>query len=677
MTGEIVEVKDQAHSQAMVDKPKTIRGREDWKILLITLAVASLFGAAWIGLIAAWEHHDEPNHFQYVRMLLDQKKSPASGEQDFHLNRQILKSMIWNGFFARMGNEPPLPSPKSPVYLPGFSQFEEPPAYYWLASIGAYLLRNENITRQMFGVRIISFILYLATILAAWGIAIELFPSGHPLRWMVPVSLALLPGFVDIMTAVNNDAGAVAVVSFFLWVCVRLIRYGFRWVDFMLSLFLAGLAWQTKSSAAIVVPLLPVALLFSILRGRWIWLAWTSIFILAGGILILSFQKDDAAFYYRSTAMNEPTRVKREEAVLGEWVLQVDESSSVTPTWMAPLFQPVPLETVSPYLGKPVTLGIWMWANQPVTALTPKVTTQKHEYVQTVQLTEEPIFYTVEAILEADNQRLWVSFDPLPFGSEDAVVYYDGLVLADGLRPLDEPPVYDDNFGSTGTWGNEPFTNMLRNGSAEVSSMRLRKIIDDLGAKVFPDHIRPSLIITSILDRDGAGWYYQAVANRLLLTFWGYFGWTHIPLEYPWLYSVLNFLAFLGVIGSLVAMVRNWRRIQWSIVFLFGLSVILMGGAVLARGVIYLSFQNMFIPVARYLMPVVIPIMILLTRGWLEVGNLCAEGFRRITGRKTQEKSSASISWVSYSVYLSVWLLLDLAAIYSVVTYYQGLIILR
>jgi hypothetical protein len=466
------------------------------------------------------------------------------------------------------------------------------------------------------------------------------------------------------------------VVSFFLWVCVRLIRYGFCWVEFLLSIGLALLAWQTKSNAAIVLPLAPVAWLFAILRRRWQWIAWAVAGLGIVALLGFSFTRDDAAFYYRSSSMQEAVRVMDEKAVLGEWVLQVDVQAPITPGWMPAFFQPVPLEGISRNFDLPVTLGVWMWASRPVTAIAPKVTTQGHEYKQSVQLSEEPVFYTVEARVDPDLARMWVSFDPLPQGNEDVVVYYDGLVLAEGIRPLDQPPVYADELAASGTWGGEPFENLLRNGSAEVAGLRVKAPIDELGAMFLPDHIRPSFILASILDREGAGWYYQIAMDRVLTTFWGYFGWSHIPLAYPWIYGFLNILGLVGIIGAVISLIRNWRTAPWGIVFFLALAVGLMAVATLMRGVIYLAYQNMFFPVARYLMPVVVPILLVLNTGWLVIWQWLKAGIQRLQG-KGQPVQRGEISWISYSIFTLLWIVLDVAALVTVFQYYQGIPVLR
>jgi len=48
---------------------------------------------------------------------------------------------------------------------------------------------------------------------------------------VVPLTLASLPGFADLLSSVNNDVGAVAFVSLVLWGSLRLIQRGLMPLD--------------------------------------------------------------------------------------------------------------------------------------------------------------------------------------------------------------------------------------------------------------------------------------------------------------------------------------------------------------------------------------------------------------------------------------------------------------
>jgi hypothetical protein len=635
----------------------------------ITLLIAFLLGTIWIVLIAPWEHHDEPNHFQYLRLISDRGSIPEQGIEDWHLNRQILKSMIWNGFFTRLGSEPALPPPKQPIYLPGYPQYTEPPAYYIFASIFVNLAKSQNITRQLIAGRVASLVLYLLTIIAGWGITRELTKSNHPLRWMVPVTIALIPGFVDVMTALNNDAGAVVVMSYFLWASVRLIRRGFKWLEFFWALDLAVLGWLTKSSSTIAIPLFAVVMIFTIFRAKLRWVAWA---IIGAAVIVLSFvvfQRQDAAYFYRSTSQSLPTQAENPNAVAGTHALQIESEAPITPSWMPSIFQPIPLELVGPRMGEVVTLGVWMWANHPVHVETPRLVTEAASSSYMVDLTENPTFYTVQATLDDDTARFWVNLDPKTDLGEQTIIYYDGMVLAEGERPADSPPIYDDSTAISGVWGEQPFDNFLRNGSFESTGIRIAPWLDNALAHFLPDQIRPSLVMTSLLDRAGSGWYYAIAFSRIFRSFWGYFGWAHIALN-PIIYGILGFITIIGSLGACLAGLRRLKTAPWDIIFFFGLSMSLTWIAMISRGVIYLTFANMFFPVARYAAPVIIPVALLLTCGWLEIAQPGYSYISKLIKKKSLPRVE-TFSWTLYVIYLIPWLILDAISIFSIIQYYR------
>ncbi len=640
----------------------------DLRILFITLVVAGTIGAFWIGLIAAWDHHDEPSHFQYVRRLVDDGRVPVPGTENWKLNRQIFKSMIWNGFFERMNLIPILPAPKEPVYFPGYSQYNEPPAYYYLASLVVKLFLNENITRQMFSARLVSLVFFLLTIFAAWGTARELSPFGHPLRWMLPISLAFYPPLIDIMTAVNNDSGSIAVVSFFIWICVRLIQKGLTIKDLLLGAGLSVLAWYMKSTAALVIPLFPIAILFAIFHGRTRVIAWSLIIVLLLLGLGFMFQTGDAAYYYRSTAMEEPTRTRNSQAVHGDWILQVNESNGTTPVWMPALFQPIPFDKTIPVSGQKITLGFWMWADQDIEARTPALATENGTWYQTVQLTQIPTFYTVEGAID-EKARLWLSIDPFQ-GDQGFKIYLDGMVLADGERPLDSPPVFIDEKALQGTWGGRPFENMLRNGSAEQASIRIRGFLDDIVARYYPDQIRPSFVLMSLMDKNGAGWYYNLVLKNIFDTFTGYFGWDHIRLNPPFLITAIQVFMIVGFVGALIGLGIRRKRINWAVVFFLFLAVSVAVLSTIPRGIVFLAFPRIYVPVGRYFMPVIIPIFIAVNLGWYWLWRVIK---KKITNEETQTVyDGCPYSTLGFVIYGAAAFLVNLIAIISVWNYYGG-----
>ncbi|HEX7973597.1 MAG TPA: DUF2142 domain-containing protein, partial [Anaerolineales bacterium] len=478
-------------------------------ILSLALLLGGLLGLLYVFFIPPWQHYDEPNHFEYAWLLAHSTGLGRPSESDPGLVKNVLASMAAHGFYQDAGSQPDPSAPDLPASVPGYSQLEEPPLYYTLASLPMRLFPPSEIEAQLYAGRLVSWLLFLVTIVAAWGAVQELVPPGSDLRWMTPLGVALLPGFVDGMTSLNNDVGAAAIFSLFLWASLRLVRRGFSWVNFAWAVILAALCYFTKSTAFIALPVLFVVLLFALLRGprrKWAW--GLLVFGLLAG-LAASLTWDDAAIWYRATSQSSPTRSTGLPAGPGSYVFRLDASAPVTPDWLVPLFQPVPLEAGFALRGQPVTLGAWIWASQPVQVSTPVLNQGGYSFSQVVSVGVAPAFFAMHADLVNDPLRVWVSLDPKAWPAEGEVqVYYSGLVLATGKRPLLEAPSFSAPDGRQGYWGGQPFTNFLRNPLAEKAGLRLRPWADALGARLLPDHTRPSLILTSMLDWPGAGWFY-------------------------------------------------------------------------------------------------------------------------------------------------------------------------
>jgi hypothetical protein len=101
--------------------------------------------------------------------------------------------------------------------------------------------------------RLVSLVLLLLTLFLTWKIIGELFGQNHPLQWVVPIFMALLPGFLDIMTAASNDVGAVTAFTLFLWVSLRLMKQRFSMVRIMWVVLTAGLCYLTQKTVWIAV----------------------------------------------------------------------------------------------------------------------------------------------------------------------------------------------------------------------------------------------------------------------------------------------------------------------------------------------------------------------------------------------------------------------------------------
>ena len=394
---------------------------------------------------------------------------------------------------------------------------------------------------------------------------------------MLPLSLVFLPAFTDLMTAVNSDSAAVAVASFFFWAAVSIMKRGFSWIAFFGLVSTCVLAYFTKNTAYFVVLLLPLVVLFTFLKNPW--RIYVTGLLITGAAAALTYSLCSGMIrvvWLRATQQSEPTRMQSPKAVDGEYVFRIDAGVENAPEWWPPVLQSIPLETASSLGGETLTLGFWAWADKPNTVQSPVFHTV--ELAQSFQITVEktPQFFAFEIHVPENIDRAWIALIPQSF-KEKTTTYYDGLVLVRGQRPHDQEPVLLTPGGTAGEWGDEPFENILRNSSAEKFSIRFRPRIDTIGARLLPDHSLPSLILASLVDISGVKAAHETALDRLFRNFWGRFAWGHINLpDWGWLggpYLWLTVFFSLGVLGSVFAVVRRFKKLDWAILLVFAISL--------------------------------------------------------------------------------------------------------
>ncbi len=596
--------------RSAVDEPGWMR-RALWAILVVAL----VNGLIHVFLVPPWQHYDEPGHFEYVWLVADRWKVPHPRQDyDLTMERDVISSMVEYDFYVDLGSPPPLLSDAGRIWLP-MPQTHDPPLYYFLAAPAMYLVRHADTVTQLYAARLASLVLYLLTVWMAYRLVAELVPGGHPLRIAVPGMLALLPAFVDLMTAINNDVGAVAVFTFFLWGGVRWLVRGFSLGRLLWILGATAAAVLTKNTSAIAVPLLGFLGVVIFLRRRWS-LRRLALFVGVGaGALVAVFGWGDAAYWYRDTDQPLPLRQRVEEAPLGEHALALEVRGDAPGRRVRHFLLS---EQMTALRGQTVTLGAWIWASRPITVRSPEIAGRWKR----VEVGTTPTFVANTVPIPQDARWVGVTLRPLVDRdlAEPAVVYYDGLTLALGERPLDEPPRFDDADGRTGVWGGETFVNLIRNPSVEqgwpwlrptlVRWLQLRPLF--LPASVYH-------IVGAALDWERTGWVYPGTARRLLQSFWAVFRWGGLTLD-PWWYTVLTFLTGVGLVGALVRLVVRGTRyspeVRWALLFLGLAAGISWGLAMLRPLPLYPWEEKPFIPVARYVYPSIVPTALALVAGW-------------------------------------------------------------
>src|SRR5690606_313467 len=259
-----------------------------------------------------------------------------------------------------------------------------------------------------------------------------------------------------------------------------------------------------------------------------------------------------------------------------------------------------------------VTIGAWMRAlEEPVDALVPGLWVAPNEGTlsvispekQNVSIGTEGSFHaTVVTIPDdaecravpiaphptpadatptpPDAQCLAVQIIPQPNPAETPPIAYDGVVMATGERPLDEPPIFEDRAARHGEWGGEPFENLVQNGSAERGWPLVRPELGGLDALALADSVfslNPR--IATFLDwRTNAAILSQSV-RWLFSSFWSRFGWTSpgLPVGVVAFLAILTGISGVGLVISGVRTMRErplWERRALALTALAGAAVV-------------------------------------------------------------------------------------------------------
>ncbi|MHB8113536.1 MAG: hypothetical protein ACYDHA_08785 [Bellilinea sp.] len=574
-----------------------------WLILL-----AFVLGLVYVFLPPPWQKSDEPGQFEYVWLVANLDRWPQPGDVDFQMRRDVLASMIEHGFYRNATQPPDLAQLTDPVYI-GVPQMDGgQPLYYFLASLPLRLFPNADIDQQLYLARSVSLLLFVAAVFFATQAATVLF-GNHLIGWMMAVFIALLPDLAYRTTAINDDAAAIAAMTFFIWMSVRGIKYGADWktiIGIPVSIVLCALS---KSTAWLAVPFGALALLLSIFRPRprLVWLGSLGV-----AILVVLFAFDwratlpaDFYQYYGITRRSQPQQV-----VDGKYTFITDEQHA----GFYQVLDKDKLTASTRMTNRKVTLGVWVWSNQPSEALSPTLLFDWRAILsagEKISFSEKPVFFAVQMeIPKTYNAPLLRVFTRLiPAGVE---LYWDCFVLVPGARDLQSVPQTRENC-SLVEWDGYSGENLIRNPSAEQGWFSLRSEVADFASQSY--HLQMT-DFWSVFDPTTSKLYFKDALQYLFRTFWGRFNWGTLTLVGNNTYLLFTVLSVLALFGNGVAVWRYRKNADWNLVLF--LLLLFLASLIFTLYRFAEGWTNYYflLPQSRYLHPVIVSTAFLICLGW-------------------------------------------------------------
>lgn len=611
------------------------------KQILILLFLGLVVGLTYVFVVPPWMHYDEPGHFEYAWLITNQDEFPQEGDYDQYMRREVAASMMEHRFDEYTGVSTSI----TPIYEPVkllIPQVGDPPLYYFLASIPLRVVKHTDIAFQLYLSRMVSLLMFLVTVWISWQVAKTLFGPEHPMSWILPGFLIAIPGFVDLMTAVNNDALAIMSFSLFIWASTLLLLRGFSFRRLVLLLFSVTLCFFSKNTAWLAIPLSVPVLFFSFFRGKnqkYVWIG-LAVLMIAVGLLSIDWGKTIPIHYSSADAQKNLLRVADPRAPSGEYVLRHTGKQ---------FHQTLTREGQNRIAGKSVTFSAYIWADQETDIKFPVIGRLDTSTVvlsdQKIHLTTKPTLHTASIEMPSGNNVAWLTL----FGSSATPIYWDDISL------ITEYP--SDHAGS-----NEiQYTNVIKNSAIEKGFPKLSDRVDWLLVKT-ELNVSTSQII-ELMDYNSSGWYLRTTASMFFKTFWGYFGWGAVPLLGTYAYQGLLGLTILSSLISLFFILKNIRSIPKTIIFFFAVIVLLQLFIVFARGA-GSWYSRRYYPPARYFYPVIISVVLFISYGMYKLLSIFKFGVKLVS-------DSQAATWHIQGLVLSICMLaLIVWGIISIYRYY-------
>ena len=616
--------------------------KERWIILAILL-VGVLNGLIYIAIMPPWQHYEEPSHFEYAWMIAQRLSIPERYSFDNTIRRLIIKSEVEHNFWR--GSPIPLDENNQPMWVV-INVVGGQPLYYMLVAVPLYFLKSSSVEGQLYAGRAVSLLLYLFTLLMAYLTIVELFSPRHYLRWLVPVVIALTPGFNDIMTAVNSDVGAVAGFSFFIYAGTVLIKRGITWQRTILAILGVIICFFMKNTVLVAVALFPVAIVIALLPRRWnkIWLLIPVLLGLACVIALIGW--GDAARWTREGNQATPTRQAVNGVPYGQYALDLEAWNRSKQL----------IQDVSALRGKPVTVGAWIWASQPIQIKqTFLIDDVKSSSEVLLDLTKTPTFFASQAKISDKTNRIQVQLFPVPAKGISQVVhiYYDGLLLVHGSQPASTPK-FENTDGSLINWNGEVMTNYIRNPSFEHGWFYVRSASEGFLKPYMQYALSPGRFFSALQDWQVTNGIVRYSAIRVFQTFWGFFGWASAGMPQV-VYQILLGVTILALLGAGFALGRHYHHLSYQhklILAWLCITGFTIWGIAIVRGLFTAYNPRLDLPPARYGFPAVIPVILLFVRGWSQY--------------------FVKKKWPGWAIILVSLVGLNFVAIYTIIKFYKG-----
>lgn len=220
------------------------------KVLLALLLLAAVKSLLWTVAIPPWRAPDEPQHFGYVEHLSREHTIPLNGAA--YLYPDIFESLARTNFAGITGSETTIVDPNVQQLNPAA---QHPPLFYTLALPAYAAGSGSSIETQLYLVRLVNVLIFMALIFVAYRFARLVFPGAAYLQIGVPLLMIFHPQLGFISAGAMNDVLLTLLFTLFLYQLTVIAIGDFSLKRGAILGVVIGLGMLTKSSFMIAFPI--------------------------------------------------------------------------------------------------------------------------------------------------------------------------------------------------------------------------------------------------------------------------------------------------------------------------------------------------------------------------------------------------------------------------------------
>jgi hypothetical protein len=286
---------------------------------LLFAVITIALGLIYLAVIPPWGGPDEPRHFEYVALM--DLKGRTVGYEDITpaVMQEVIRSMDavnywkWGVSVWKPSAGAQLPNDFGEIYGEGAHQLHQPPLAYLVYLVPYKALAAGAITTRLYGMRLVSILLNVVVVLAAYVTGRELFRrEGHvtdpTMALALPVFVMLLPQHLFLHSIVMNDHLVEAALAWMIALMARTFRLGLSVPRVLGMAALLGVGLATKRNSLYGVAILGFALLvYMVVRWGGGRLTGTQKSVrLAGTVIALSLGAVGLVALWNWLAVNQP-----------------------------------------------------------------------------------------------------------------------------------------------------------------------------------------------------------------------------------------------------------------------------------------------------------------------------------------------------------------------------------